>query len=131
MELLHLSLAIALYIHLSGYQYRLQWQRLRHLFFLGAMSNPVKIEGDQKPKWSGTQESVTATYPTQDTVATAAAATTYFGDGEGALYACGNCTTQLYFKADSRLLCPNCSHITGGSSMFYKIRMEPTTYDTI
>ncbi|KAK7202181.1 DNA-directed RNA polymerase 2, RPB12 subunit [Novymonas esmeraldas] len=53
------------------------------------------------------------------------------GEKEGTLYVCGSCTAQLYFKSDSRLLCPICSHITGASTVFYKIRTEPTTYDTV
>ncbi|CAJ1008095.1 hypothetical protein Q4I28_003408 [Leishmania naiffi] len=86
----------------------------------------VKQEEGKYSDTAATQESKHDIFATQDT----------FGDlaqdeKEGTLYVCGNCTAQLYFKPDSRLLCPICSHITGVSTVFYKIRTEPTMYDTI
>ncbi|KAL7698631.1 RNA polymerase subunit [Lotmaria passim] len=87
----------------------------------------IKTDIKQEPKYNTTQESKGGVFPTQETAATDLA----HDEEEGTLYVCGNCTAQLYFKPDSRLLCPNCSHITGASTVFYKIRTEPTTYDTI
>lgn len=86
---------------------------------------PIKTEVKQEAKYSGTQDSKGNIFATQDT------ADLGRDEEEGTLYVCGNCTAQLYFKPDSRLLCPNCSHITGASTVFYKIRTEPTTYDTM
>lgn len=86
---------------------------------------PIKTEVKHEAKYPGTQESKGNIFATQDTADLAR------DDEAGTLYVCGNCTAQLYFKPDSRLLCPNCSHITGASTVFYKIRTEPTTYDTI
>ncbi|KPI88801.1 putative DNA-directed RNA polymerase 2 RPB12 subunit [Leptomonas seymouri] len=86
---------------------------------------PLKTEIKQEPKYSDTQESKGNIFATQDTI------DLIRDDDEGTLYVCGNCTAQLYFRPDSRLLCPNCSHITGASTVFYKIRTEPTTYDTV
>lgn len=86
---------------------------------------PIKTEMKQEPKYTATQETRPSIFATQDTTAAGR------DEEEGTLYVCGNCTAQLYLKPDSRLLCPNCSHITGASTVFYKIRTEPTTYDTI
>lgn len=49
----------------------------------------------------------------------------------GALYICANCTTQLRLGQSSTLQCPHCEHITGSSTVFYKVRTQATTYDTI
>ncbi|KPA75354.1 RNA polymerase subunit putative (RPB) [Leptomonas pyrrhocoris] len=87
---------------------------------------PVKTEINQESKYGSTQDSKGNIFAAQDV------ANLGRDDGEeGTLYVCGNCTAQLYFRPDSRLLCPNCSHITGASTVFYKIRTESTTYDTI
>ncbi|KAG5480689.1 hypothetical protein CUR178_05824 [Leishmania enriettii] len=86
----------------------------------------VKREESKYGATAGTQESKRGIFSTQDTQGE-------LGREEkgGTLYICGNCTAQLYFKPDSRLLCPICSHITGASTVFYKIRSEPTMYDTV
>eukprot|EP00796_Vickermania_ingenoplastis_P012937 gene12937-8793_t len=49
----------------------------------------------------------------------------------GAVYTCGNCTREIFLTAGSPMQCPSCEHITGSSSVFYKIRTQATTYDTI
>lgn len=49
----------------------------------------------------------------------------------GATYICANCTAQLRLTASSALQCPTCEHLTGSSTVFYKIRTTATTYDTI
>ncbi|CAG9573125.1 putative RNA polymerase subunit [Leishmania major strain Friedlin] len=91
---------------------------------------PIKTEVKQEEGKYGataaTQESKPGIFATQETLGDVVRE-----DKEGTLYICGNCTAQLYFKPDSRLVCPICSHITGASTVFYKIRTEPTTYDTV
>ncbi|CBZ33689.1 RNA polymerase subunit, putative [Leishmania donovani] len=86
----------------------------------------VKQEGGKYGATAATQESKPGIFATQETLGDVGRE-----DKEGTLYVCGNCTAQLYFKPDSRLVCPICSHITGASTVFYKIRTEPTTYDTV
>lgn len=49
----------------------------------------------------------------------------------GAVYTCGNCTKEIFLTSSSPLQCPSCEHLTGSSSVFYKIRTQATTYDTI
>lgn len=49
----------------------------------------------------------------------------------GALYTCGNCAKEIFLTAGSPMQCPSCEHLTGSSSVFYKIRTQATTYDTI
>lgn len=93
---------------------------------------PVKSEVKLEPKYgaSATQESRLDTLATQDTAGGAATVTGPEGK-KGTVYTCGNCTSPLFFTPENRLTCPTCSHITGASSVFYKIRTEPTVYDTI
>lgn len=49
----------------------------------------------------------------------------------GATYTCANCTKEIFLTAESPMQCPACEHLTGSSSVFYKIRTQATTYDTI
>lgn len=49
----------------------------------------------------------------------------------GAMYTCANCTREIYLTASSPIQCPSCEHLTGSSMVFYKIRTQATTYDTI
>lgn len=49
----------------------------------------------------------------------------------GAEYTCASCTRRLFLSSDSPMQCPSCEHLTGSSSIFYKVRTEATTYDTI
>lgn len=49
----------------------------------------------------------------------------------GALYTCASCTKEVYLTSSSPMQCPACEHVTGSSSVFYKIRTMATTYDTI
>lgn len=47
------------------------------------------------------------------------------------IYICANCTARVTLTANSQLKCATCEHLTGSSTVFYKVRTEPTTYDTI
>lgn len=49
----------------------------------------------------------------------------------GSLYVCANCTAEITLTSTSALRCPNCEHLTGSSTVFYKVRTQATTYDTI
>ncbi|CAD2215267.1 hypothetical protein AGDE_02680 [Angomonas deanei] len=49
----------------------------------------------------------------------------------GAIYYCANCTGTVRLASRGELQCPSCQHLTGSSTVFYKIRTVPTTYDTI
>ncbi|KAG5506418.1 hypothetical protein JKF63_05921 [Porcisia hertigi] len=86
----------------------------------------VKQEGGPHGATTATQESKHSIFTTNDTLDDLSRV-----EKVGTLYVCGSCTAQLYFNPDSRLLCPICSHITGASTVFYKIRTEPTLYDTV
>ncbi|KAG5479975.1 hypothetical protein LSCM1_06394 [Leishmania martiniquensis] len=90
------------------------------------MKTEVKQEEGKYGATAATQQSARSVFPTEDTLGDPGRE-----EKGGTLYVCGNCTAQLYFKPDSRLVCPICSHITGASTVFYKIRTEPTVYDTI
>lgn len=48
-----------------------------------------------------------------------------------AIYICANCTARVTLTANSQLKCATCEHLTGSSTVFYKVRTEATTYDTI
>ncbi|KEG12246.1 DNA-directed RNA polymerase subunit RPB12 [Trypanosoma grayi] len=48
-----------------------------------------------------------------------------------ALYTCANCTRVVALSPSSQLMCTHCVHRTGSSTVFYKLRTQPTTYDTI
>ncbi|CAJ16061.1 hypothetical protein, conserved [Trypanosoma brucei brucei TREU927] len=47
------------------------------------------------------------------------------------LYTCANCTRVVALCPSSQLMCTHCVHRTGSSTVFYKVRQQPTTYDTI
>ncbi|ESL07035.1 hypothetical protein TRSC58_05282 [Trypanosoma rangeli SC58] len=47
------------------------------------------------------------------------------------LYTCANCTRVVALSQSSQLMCTHCVHRTGSSTVFYKLRTQPTTYDTI
>ncbi|EAN95317.1 putative DNA-directed RNA polymerase 2, RPB12 subunit [Trypanosoma cruzi] len=47
------------------------------------------------------------------------------------LYTCANCTRVVALTQSSQLMCTHCVHRTGSSTVFYKLRTQPTTYDTI
>ncbi|CCW59821.1 unnamed protein product [Phytomonas sp. EM1] len=56
------------------------------------------------------------------------------GDEEqplGTVYICANCTTHVTLTPSSALCCATCEHLTGSSTVFYKVRTQATTYDTI
>ncbi|CCW67206.1 unnamed protein product [Phytomonas sp. Hart1] len=49
----------------------------------------------------------------------------------GTVYICANCTTHVTLTPSSTLRCTTCEHLTGSSTVFYKVRTQATTYDTI
>ncbi|KAH9601094.1 RNA polymerase archaeal subunit P/eukaryotic subunit RPABC4 [Trypanosoma melophagium] len=79
-------------------------------------SYPVKEEHKEDIKLSVPDDASEATKALQDTMT---------------LYTCANCTRVVALGPSSQLMCTHCVHRTGSSTVFYKMRTQPTTYDTI